>query len=69
MKQTTLDVDSWISRILPLILRDEQYEYQCLCDYDLKLFEVRLKLSSYNYYSTMYFLPFRWICGTASFSS
>lgn len=38
--QTTFDVDSWISRILPLVLQDEQYQYHCLCDYSLRVIDV-----------------------------
>lgn len=40
VRETTLDVDSWISKVLPLVLRDEEYSYQCLCDYKLKVIEV-----------------------------
>ena len=40
VKQTTLDVDSWICRILPLVLKDKQYNYHCLCDYNVKVIEV-----------------------------
>ena len=40
VKQTTLDVDSWISKTLPLVLQDKHNKYQCLCDYGVKIIEV-----------------------------
>jgi hypothetical protein len=45
VRETTLDVDSWISRILPLVLCEEKYKYQCLCDYKIKVIEVSHKIT------------------------
>lgn len=40
VRHTTLDVDSWISIILPQTLHEDQYKYHFLCDYNLKVIEM-----------------------------
>ena len=57
-RQSVFDVDSWISSILPSVLCDKNYEYHCLCDYNLKVIEVKFHLKKYiaNFLGV-----FRWV--------
>lgn len=41
VKYAMLDVDSWISTILPSMLCKENFKYHCLCDYNLEVVDVR----------------------------
>ena len=39
-----LDIDSWISSILPSVLHEEWCKYHCLCDYNVEIIEVSWNL-------------------------
>ena len=50
VKYAMLDIDSWISTILPSVLCKENFKYHSLCDYNLEVIDVRrsMMLSSFE---------------------